>query len=303
MNIAYTILLQIIKMFIMILTGYLLYKKKLVLNNQLSALSNILLYVATPAILTNSFLQVYNEEMIPKLLVSFLLSLLIYILCMLLGKILYKKDDAVDKFAIVFSNAGFFGIPLIGEVFGSTAIFYLAPFIGLFYIFIWTYGVYIMSKDNQISIKKILLNPSIFALFLGILIFLLRINLPNTIKGVITTFAGLNTPLAMLILGSYVARVNIKDIFINKKAYLISFYRLIMIPIIVLILFKFIPNDWNEVKYILLIAISAPVATLTSVFSQMYDNDYNYATQTICLSTLLCIITIPLIVILANVFW
>lgn len=301
---AYTILLQIIKMFIMMGIGYIFYKKKLTNDSIVSGLSNLLLYLATPATLINSFLQEYSQEKIPNLLFSFVATALIYLVGIILAEILYKKEDGVDKFGVVFSNAGFIGIPLVSGVFGNTAVFYLAPVIVMFYVFAFTYGIYIMSCDiKEVKIKKIITNPCIVSAVVGILIFLCQIKLPSPILGSISGFAGLNTPLAMLVLGAHVARGNLKDIFTNVRAYKLSILRGIVMPIITIILFKFVPVQWMEVKTILFISLSAPIGALSPVFAMMYDKDAVYGAQSVCLSTLLSVILLPLMMLLAQLVW
>lgn len=301
---AYTILLQIIKMFIMMGIGYIFYKKKLTNDSIVSGLSNLLLYLATPATLINSFLQEYSPEKIPNLLFSFVATALIYLVGIILAEILYKKEDGVDKFGVVFSNAGFIGIPLVSGVFGNAAVFYLAPVIVMFYVFAFTYGIYIMSCDiKEVKIKKIITNPCIVSAVVGILIFLCQIKLPSPILGSISGFAGLNTPLAMLVLGAHVARGNLKDIFTNIRAYKLSILRGIVMPIITIILFKFVPAQWMEVKTILFISLSAPIGALSPVFAMMYDKDAVYGAQSVCLSTLLSVILLPLMMLLAQLVW
>lgn len=301
---AYIILLQIIKMFIMMFVGLFLYKKSITNDSIVGGLSSLLINVATPATLINSFLQEYSPEKIPNLLISFGLCTLIYVIAIVFAEILYKKEEGVDKFGVAFSNAGFIGIPLVSGVFGTKAVFYLAPVIVMFYVFCFTYGIYIMSMDkNEIKINKIITNPCILAAVIGILVFVLKIKLPSPIEGSISAFAGLNTPLAMLVLGAHIARGNFKDIFTNKKAYLVSAYRLILVPVVMVILFKFVPSSWNEIKTILLISLSAPIGALSPVFAMMYKRDAVYGAQTVCLSTLLSIITLPLIILLSQVIW
>lgn len=300
-NIPYTILLQIIKMFLMICVGIILYKKKIITTSVITGLSNILLYIATPCIIVNSFLQEYSPEKVPNLIFVFFMSIIIHILCIFLSKIVYPKGDPIDQWGLIFSNSGFIGIPLVQGVFGDEAVFYLAPFIGIFYVFVWTYGIWIMCHDKrQISIKKLLLNPSIIALVFGILTFFFQINIPSPIHGSISSFAGLNTPLAMIVLGGHLAKGGILEILKNRKAYKVSFFRLFLAPLITAAILSLFPSRWDEVKNVLLIAESAPIGALSPVFAQKYEEDSTYAAQTVCLSTLLCIITIPIIMTIAE---
>lgn len=304
MDTAITLFLQIVKMFIMLGVGYYLYVKKLTDDKIVTGLSNLLLFVATPATLMNSFMQEYSPEKVPNLVFSFVAAFLIHVVCVIAAELIYKKDEGENKFGIPFSNAGFIGIPLVTGVFGADAVFYLAPFIGMFYVFVFSYGIWIMSGDiRQISFKKIVTNPCIIALVLGIIVFSLKLSIPTPLKGAISGFAGLNTPLAMIVLGAHVARGKLKDIFTSKKAYVNSFFRLVLMPLIIIGIMIFVPERWNEVKLILLIASCAPIGALSPVFARMYDRDSVYAAQAVCLSTLLSIFTMPLMMMVAQMLW
>ena len=301
---AYTILLQIIRMFIMMGIGSFLYKKKLTDDTIVGGLSSLLLYVATPATLLNSFLQEYSMEKLKNLLICFLLATLIYLIGMFLAETLYKKNEGVDKFGVVFSNAGFIGIPLVSGVLGNDAVFYLAPVIVMFYVFAFTYGVYIMAEDlGTIRIRKIVINPCILAPLLGMILFVTKCSLPSPVTGAISNLAGLNTPLAMLVLGAHIAKGDLKDIFTNRKAYKVSLIRGILMPLIIIALLKFLPEQWQEIKMVLLISLSAPIGALSPVFALMYGKDPLYAAQTVCLSTLLSIGTLPLMMLIAQIVW
>ena len=150
-------------MFIMMSAGYILYKKEIVNDDITSRLSNILLMITTPCMIVGSFNQTFSTEKLTALLLSFGLCCLIYFMNILLAKIMYPKHKETEKFTLVFSNAGFLGIPLVTGVLGVEAVFYLAPYISLFYVFAWTYGVVLMSGDKStVTPKKILYNPCIW---------------------------------------------------------------------------------------------------------------------------------------------
>lgn len=304
METALTLFLQIVKMFIMLGVGYYLYKRKVTDDAIVTGLSNLLLFVATPATLVNSFIQEYSPEKIPNLVFAFVAAFVIHAVCVIAAQLIYKKDDGENKFGVPFSNAGFIGIPLVTGVFGAPAVFYLAPFIGMFYIFVFSYGVYIMSNDiKQISVRKIVTNPCIIALVAGIIIYISNLSVPAPVHGALSAFAGLNTPLAMIVLGAHVAKGRLKDIFTNREAYINSFIRLVVMPLIIIGIMMLVPERWNEVKLVVLIAASAPIGALSPVFAKMYNRNAVYAAQTVCLSTILCIFTMPVMMMIAQLLW
>ena len=301
MEAAITLLNQIVKMFLMIAVGYLLGRKKVLVEDTTARLSNILLMVATPCTLITSFNQAYTPEKMRGLLVSFALSAFVYVFNIVLASLLWRKDHPTARFCTIFSNAGFIGIPLVTGVFGIEAVFYLAPFIVCFYLFVWTVGVLLMSGDKgEVSFRKIITNPCIWAVVLGIVVFLLPVKPPAAIMEAVSTLGGLNTPLAMLVLGTYLSRTNLLDMFRNKRAYLISFYRLVLLPGLLLLVLMLLPKEYAQISMIILIAAAAPVGALAPVFAQMYNHDTSEGAQTVCLSTLLCIATMPFILMLSQ---
>lgn len=304
MESAITLFYQIIKMFIMMSAGYYLYKKNTINDDTTSRLSNILLMITTPCMIVTSFNQTYSSEKLFGLLISFGLSFLIYLVNILFSNVIHSKNKEIDKLGITFSNAGFLGIPLVSGLLGIEAVFYLAPFIAMFYIFAWTYGVLLMSNDsNNLTPKKIFYNPCIWSVGIGIVIFLLPIKPFIPIMESISTLGNMTTPLAMIILGAYMAKTNFIQLFTNKQAYITSFYRLIVLPLIIVFAFQFLPETLHEVRTVLLIASSAPVAVLVPIFASMFQKDVIYGSHIVCLSTLLCLFTMPLIIMLSEIIW
>lgn len=301
MEAAITLFNQIVKMFIMIAVGYVLGRKKVVVEDTTARLSNILLMVATPCTLITSFNQPYSDEKLRGLLISFGLSAFVYTLNILLAHLIWRKGEHTARFCTVFSNAGFIGIPLVTGVLGIEAVFYLAPFVVCFYLFVWTAGVFIMSGDRkEVSFRKIITNPAVWAVVIGIGVFLLPQKPPAPVMEAVSTLGGLNTPLAMLILGAYLARTDLLDMFRNKKVYLISLCRLVVLPGVLLPVLMLLPEEYSRIGMIVLIAAASPVGALAPVFAQMYGRDTGEGAQTVCLSTILCGVTMPLLLMLAQ---
>ena len=167
----------------------------------------------------------------------------------------------------------------------------------------WTYGLYLISGKADISAKKLLSNPAIMAAIFGMIIFVLRIQLPAVISSTLSTIGNMNTPLGMIILGTYIAKEDIKKVFTSKNSYLVSLVRLILVPLICLFALKFIWVPVEELRMLLLICASAPCGATLAMFSQMCGKDYSYGAQIVSLSTLLCPLTIMGVLTLATLLW
>ena len=161
-----------------------------------------------------------------------------------------------------------------------------------------------MSYDkNNITLKKVITNPCVLAVFLGILLFLLPVKPYAPIMESISTMANLTTPLAMIILGAYLAKCDLIHIFTNKKVYLVSSLRLVILPLLTLLLLTLLPIENETIKMVMLIVSAAPTAALLPIFCQMYDHDIVFGTEIVCFTTLASIITLPLIILLSSFIW
>ena len=213
---------------------------------------------------------------------------------------LFFKDNGVKNFGAAFSNAGFIGIPLVTAVLGGDSVFFIACIIAELNIFQFTYGVFIMTKKKDvISYKKILTNPILISFVIGIFIFLLRIPEIDIATQTMSLISGINTPLAMIISGVYLAQADFKLMFSSKDLYLISLVRLVIIPIVTLLFLMILPKDLYTAKLAILIAASAPTGSNVAIYAQQYEKDYSSAVLIVCITTILSIITLPLIISIA----
>lgn len=304
MDIVFLLFRQNIIMFIYLLIGYFLYKKKLLTAGGSGEIGKILLHVIMPVAIIRSYIKDYSQEMLIGFLVSFVVALAALLLAMLVSALFFRKKLAVRQFGAAFSNAGFIGIPLVQMTLGADAVFYVASFVAILNILQWTYGVYLITKDKTaISFHKIRTNPIVLSFLIGIVLFFLPVHLPGTVTGVIDTLASMNGPLAMLVLGAYLAQIPLKQLFTDKDTYLCAIVRLLAIPLLTIILFSVIPETYNIVRLAILLAAAAPVGSNVAIFAQLYHKEYTDAVKDVCMSTVFSIITIPFIIGLANIAW
>lgn len=304
MEIGATILVQIIKMFLLMCVGYFIYKKQWINEEGTQQISNILLRVCTPALMISSFNIMFTFETLKTIIWSFLLSSLTIIIGLIVARIIYKGENKIAQFAIAFSNSSFIGIPLVESILGEQAIIYLSAYIVSFYLFTWTIGLYLVSgRRDLISFKLILKSPAVIGLFLGLIVFISPIKLHSVLLSPISMIGNLNTPLAMMVLGTYIAKNDILSIFKSKEAYFISFVRLMVVPFLSLLMLWLVPNAYNEMKMVVLIAASSPVAVMAAMLAQQYGGDFEHSARIVSLSTVLCLVSIPVIMILASMIW
>ena len=176
--------------------------------------------------------------------ISFVVSLGAMLIGFLIGEIIFKKNQNIDKFAIGFANAGFIGIPLVTSIMGIDKVFFLSAYLVCFGILSYTYGIYMVSGNKKlITVRSLVLNPGIIAVVVGLLIFISPIKLPTIIYSAFNLVGGTNTPIAMILLGTYIAKSKFITLFSDRHAYFVCFVKLIIIPMVIIVLFKFLPAD------------------------------------------------------------
>ena len=297
------LLKQICIMFLLILVGIFLVKKGYLSEQGGKDLGAILLRVVIPCVIVKSYITEYTPEKAAGLAISVGLVLLALGISMAVSFLVFGTRRGIENFGASFCNVGFMGIPLVQAVMGEEAVFYLTAFIALLNILQWTYGVLIMTGNREfVRAKVIVTNPAVLAFFLGILLFVLRVPVPDIIVSTLGSIGSMNTPLAMIILGTYLANMSWKELFLEKSAYVCTFIRLIVIPAVTLIVFCLLPAGATEIKAVVLIACCTPVGANIAIFARQYDKDYRLSVVTVCLTTILSIVTVPVFYLFAEKF-
>lgn len=301
---------QVLIMFILAGVGYVCFRTKKISMEGCKTLSNILIFLSLPCVIINSFLVEYSTEKLMGLVYSAFAAAVVMLISLVVSRLFFSKD-AVLNFASAFSNPGFFGIPLILSILDSGAVFYIAAFIAFVNLLQWSYGVSLLtSKDDgtgKRSLKNLLPSPKrlftapfMIAVIIGLFFFLTRIPMPELVYKSIQYIANLNTPIAMFTIGIYFAQTNPAAMFRKPKLYLLSAVRLLVIPMISMAVLWFLPAEFAEMKLALLIVSACPTGSNVAVYAQLYDSDYSYAVETVIISTLLSVVSIPLIVRIAE---
>lgn len=304
MKAVVTIIRQMGIMYILMFIGFIVYRKKIIDEKGSRQMANLLVWVINPLVMLISYQMEFSMEKLKQLGISFALSLVSMIIGIIIAEIIFKDNGNIDKLAVSFANGGFIGIPLVTNILGAENVFFLSAYFVCFWVLNYTYGIYRISEDKSlVSLKKILGNPGIIAIIVGFLIFISPVKLPKIVYDAFNFIGNTNTPIAMIVLGTYIAESGLTTLFTNKRTYFICFIKLIVIPLIMIGIYKLLPSSLNDIKKVLLIAMSAPVAVTVSMFSQIYGKDYKYAAQLVGLSTLLSLVTIPLIMHIADIVW
>ena len=314
MDSALIIAFQAVVMFILLFFGYFLYKAKMLSDESTKQLSAITLTIVNPVVIFNSYLMDFNTELLAGLGISTLLGAIAHLVLILASHIAVRKGRSnfeIDRFAIIYCNCGFMGIPLIKATFGDEGVFYLTGFITMFNLFMWTHGTLLMSgkktqgiKDTAKTFGKVLLSPAILAIVIGMVFFFTGLRLPSILQTPLDYVGSLNTPLAMIVSGATIAKAGLLRGFKCGRAYYIQIFKLLAVPVVLTLMFVPLTKLGVSMTVIntVLIAAAAPTASATIMFSYRHGKDESYASGQFALSTIASMATMPLILML-SAFW
>ena len=296
---------QIGVMFLYMLAGFVLYKGKKITKEGSASMAACLVWLIIPVVVVKSFCVAPNAERIAGLLWSIAATVAVQALSIGLSAVVFKKRP-IDNIACAFSNAGFIGIPLVSAAVGSDAVFYIAFYVATLNILQWCYGSAVLTDTKFKLDKKTLLHPLTLGLLLGLVLFFtgLGTKVPTLVMTTMNGISGLSAPLAMLVMGVYLAQADLKSLWNDIHLYILSAVRLLVIPVLtlvlLLVLYLLIPALSAKIVLTLLITAIAPAGANVAVYAQLLGKDYVYACKTVVLSTLLSLVTMPLIVLLAQ---
>ena len=302
-SLGLTVANQVAIMVIMIAIGFFCYKKELLTEAGVKSMSAILLNVVTPCMLINAYQQDFNTELAVKFLTAAGAAVLLHLIMIAIVLLVFKRQEnpmvkKVNTFLSIYSNCGFMGLPLLNAALGDEGVFLGSAYLAVFSLMYWTQGVYVFSGDKRDMIsKKAVLNPGVLGVLIGLIFFFGRIKLPGLIGTTVSGIAALNTPVAMFVIGSFLAKTKVKSALKNPNVWLVTVLRLLVLPLISLgVLFVLTKTGIADplAAMAVLLQVSAPCATVGSLFAVKFGYDPTYASVVIAISTLLSMITIPL---------
>ena len=295
------LLQQTIIMFALMLLGLLLSRRGMITEQGSRDLSNVLLYAVIPCVILRSYMSEFSTEKLRAMGLSGLIAVIAFAASIAVAYLTCGTRHRIENFAVAFGNAGFIGIPLVTAVFGPEAAFYVVSFSTFANLLQWTYGIVIISgKKETMNLRMIFVNPVFISMVIGIALFVLQPTLPTVVTGTIGYIADGNTVLAMIILGYYLSKVQLRGLFADVRLYLVSALRLLVVPAVTILVFLPFPFARGEITLITLIAAATPIASSTAIFAQKFDQDYRRAVSYVCLSTFLSVATLPLVMLFAE---
>lgn len=295
MHISLLLMNQIIQLFIMIFMGFIIVKAKLLKAEDSKILSVIVLYLIIPCVIINAFQVDYTPQTVKGLLIalagSVMTQVILLIVVSILGRVFHLNE--VEVASIYYSNSGNLIVPIVTFILGKEWVLYGCVFMSVQLVFIWTHCKKIISRESTYDWRKIVLNINM-------------IHLPAIINNTLSAVGSMIGPASMIVTGMLFAGMDFKQIFANKRVYFVSFFRLIIVPVIALFLIKCsqlstFSSNGNKLMMIVFLAIITPSASTVTQMCQVYGNDSQYASAINVVTTLLAIVTMPLMVMLFQI--
>lgn len=290
-------------LFIYLAVGFVTRKLNILTPQVRAGVTNLLIYVFLPCMVISSF----NQELTPELLTSgftmFLIAVAMSLFAWIVGWLFWGRAEtrrtAVFRYGTLVANSGFAGLPLIGSAFGAEGLFLASIYIIPNRIFMWTLGLAFFYKGKDQSIlKRLLLNPGIIAVIIGLGRLVLQVPLPTFLDQAMSSMGNSTTSLSMIIVGAILADIKGTKL-VDKEVLLLSFIRLIFLPLCAFFVLSYFGFQTLGTSVTVILA-GMPIATTTAILADKYDGDSAFASQCIFVTTVISLFTIPLLTLLLN---
>ena len=309
------ILTALVKIFFLLIPGFLLKKLRIVNLEQTNGIASVITKVTYPCLVISAMQMEYSVQILRNCKYVFLIYTGIIIIAFLLSKVISRivrlpaARTQLLAFMLIFGNTGFIGLPVLNGLFGSEAVFYGAICDATCDVFLFTFGLGILraSANAKNDLKpakkdtlKELVNPCTIGVAIGLFLYALNIMLPEIIAQPVSLLGAATTPLAMFIVGAQLADIKLKALISDRHIYLACFLKLFLMPAVALLLVKLVVGTGSLLATVIIMEAAMPVATVTVIFTQQFRGDIEFATKGVLMSTLLCIATIPVVAVILS---
>ncbi len=294
---------QMLMLAAMMISGYFAFKINLFNAEGQHQISKLVVNLLNPCILLSSLSGERPDEGL-MLSLQDLAASLIYFCFFIAASYLYYvlrggdvKKRKLKQFMIIFSNLGFFGIPIVKALFGDEYVIYLIFYMLLFNLLAYTLGFKLASsaggKEYHFSLKSVI-NTGTVSGIVALVLYFTGIPIPETAATFLSYMGNVCIPMSMILIGGSLAQLDLKAVFTDKDVYFYILVKNLLIPAIGILIFRMIPFDDKIIRICCLIS-SMPIAALTGMISEQYANEGNYCNKMIAMSTIMSVVTVPLL--------
>lgn len=295
---------SVLTLLILMAVGFFLAKRKLLSDHTLTQISTVLMYVVSPALIISTFLdETRDGPTVRNMLVTAAVLAGTYVLQAVAVLLCFRRQSdetrGVSRFAAIYGNVGFMGVPLIQSVLGASGMIVTVISLGIFNIAIWTHGICLVGGKGRISPRKVLLNPGVIGMVIALAIFASGLRLPLPVRSAVGYISSLNTPLAMVVIGAQMAAVNLPKLLRETRLLSVAAVKLLILPAVTMVVL--LPFGLDPVIYTAVVILSGcPSAGASSLMCQMAGKDAGYAARLVTFTTILSVVTLPVVSALAK---
>lgn len=298
---AFLLFEQIASLFLCPCAGFLLVKIGLLRSSDSRILNIVCVYLIFPCVYIKAFQLPLTEEIWSGFLFALIVGALIQLVLILVTRWMAKPLHltSIDQASIIFSNAANLNFPLIIATLGEEWVIYGSAYVCVHTILYWTVCVSLIGGESIRDWKKVLLNPNIIFILIAVLLMVTGLPIPNILNVTINSVAAMIGPFSMILIGVILGGIDLRKALLNKRVYLVAFLKLIAVPALILLLLRLcrvadLIVNGDRIVYILFLAVIAPSGALVTQITQLYHQDAEYASAINVVTTLLCIVTMPL---------
>ena len=309
MEISLLLMQQIAQLFLILIMGYAVVKVGLLKASDSRVLSVVMVYLVTPCVIINAFQIDDTPEIRKGLLYSMAIAAAIHVVLLVLSALLSRplKLDAVEQVNVIYSNAAALVIPLVKALMGDAYVIYSCAFIIVQLVLLWTHASSLLQGSSALDWKKVLTNINMIAIAAGALLYWFRVVLPAPLQNTMSTVGNMMGPMGMLLAGMAIPMMismlvqALREVFCTRRNYLPTVLRLVVCPLVVLVLLwvchasSWVADGKNILMTVYLAAITPACATVTSM-AQLYDRDAAHSSALYVLTTLLSIVSMPVMI-------
>ncbi|MBO5047074.1 MAG: AEC family transporter [Clostridia bacterium] len=295
-------------LFLLILVGFVARKAKIIDADLTKGLSTVVVKVAQPFLIIYSITKLdFSALNLKNGLLVLGFGILSHALTIALAFILFSRIKDIDEkkiyqFAFTFCNCAFIGFPILNSLFGEIGLFYGAFYVISYNLGVWSFGVWLMSRgkaESGVTVRKIFINAGTVPCFIGLALYIVQIPLPDFLMTAMDTMGSLCTPLSLIVTGSLVAALPLREFFLNPKFYGFLAVKLVALPLLLAVILRFTGISALiadiDLAVFLTVMVALPPAAFTTLLATLYDVKPSYSAQLISLGTILSPFTILLV--------
>ncbi len=289
-------------LFLFICVGFICSKTGIVDAHGSVTLNKVVLNICSPALVLKAVLESELTYSVSQLLMLIVYAIIFIILALIAGMacafIFIRKRDARSKFCLesAFGNVAFMGFPVVSALYGGSAVFLVSICTLPFNMFVFSVGIMLVlgGRPKELSLKRIFLTPTMISTAVAFFFFLFQVSLPSPVESAIGALGSMVIPLSMMLIGVSLGHMAAKAVFGDIRFYAVAAAKLIAVPLLVGTVLRPIVQD--PLFYGVLVVMSAmPTAAITPVLSTEYGGDTEFASGCVFLTTLLSMLTVPLV--------